>query len=208
MSADALIISGITGSAATTDIVEAAHHARSMLRSLGIPCENESTIRTPERLVRALTELTSGRDVDPAHHLETTFPPESDKPAMIIVPGIRFVSLCEHHMLPWVGTATTSYLPAPGARIVGLSKLPRLVKGFAARPQVQERLGEQIVNAINAKLTACIIHGSHSCMSLRGVRANGAHMVTSHLTGQYLDDPAVRAEFRSLSRIDQVEAGW
>jgi GTP cyclohydrolase I len=122
---------------------------------------------------------------------------------MIIVPGVPFVSLCEHHLLAFTGTATLAYVPAPGARIVGLSKLARLAREYAARPQVQERLGDQIVQAIARNLNtagaACIIRSTHTCMTIRGVRAAGAAMVTSHLTGEFRENAAMRAEFLQLA---------
>jgi GTP cyclohydrolase I len=194
------------------DLTQAARHARAMLACLGIACDDEHTIRTPERFVRAMAEMTAGRHRDPRRYLDVTFPAEPTDPGMIVVPGIRFVSLCQHHLLPWVGTAAVAYIPAPGARIVGLSKLARMTKEFAARPQVQERLGQQIVHAIDTKLSvigaACVIRGSHSCMSLRGARAQGAYMVTTHMLGVFHDDPAVRAEFLSLIPTTQPDHNW
>src|SRR5205807_5162993 len=111
----------------------------------------------------ALAELTSGLALDPARHLAVTFPPPSDDPPMVVVPGIPIVSVCEHHMLPFTGTATVAYLPA--GRIVGLSKLARVAQEYAARPQVQERLGDQIVVTIDRHLdtlgAACQIRAVH-----------------------------------------------
>ncbi|WP_211265429.1 GTP cyclohydrolase I [Actinacidiphila oryziradicis] len=194
------------------DLDLAARHARAMLACLGIACEDEHTIRTPERFVRAMAEMTAGRHRDPHRFLDVTFPAEPTDPGMIVVTGVRFVSLCQHHLLPWAGTASVAYIPAPGARIVGLSKLARLVKEFAARPQIQERLGQQIVHAIDTKLStigaACVIRASHSCMNLRGAHAQGAHMVTTHVLGAFHDDPTVRAEFLSLTPTTQLDHNW
>jgi len=110
---------------------------------------------------------------------------------------------CEHHLLPFTGTATIGYLPEPGARIVGLSKLARVTQEYAARPQVQERLGDQIVTAITSNLdtlgAGCILRAVHTCMTLRGARAAGAAMVTSHLTGRFRTDKAARDEFMILA---------
>jgi GTP cyclohydrolase I len=149
----------------------AIHHARAMLAELGIPCDDESTADTPARLVMALRDLTWGMRDDPARHLARTFPFESHDAGMIAVPGIEFVSVCEHHILPFTGTATVAYIPTPGARIVGLSKLPRLVLGYAARPQMQEHLGRQIVDTITYRLdtvgAAVSIRSVHTCMTLR-----------------------------------------
>lgn len=181
----------------------AVGHARQLLAHLGVLDGGESTADTPARFVRALRELTRGVHTDPARHLARTFPPESDDPGMIVVPGVRFVSVCEHHLLPFAGTATVGYLPTPGARIVGLSKLARIVQEYAARPQVQERLGQQIVAALTGRLdtlgAGCVIRSEHSCMTLRGARATGACMVTSHLAGAFRDDPTARAEFLALA---------
>ena len=178
-------------------------HARAMLAKLGIPCNNDSTEATPARFVKALMELTEGARLDPARHLQVTFAPTSDDPGMIIATGVPFTSLCEHHLLPFTGTATVGYLPAKGARIVGLSKLARVAQEFAARPQVQERLGDEIVTALATHLetlgAACVLRATHSCMTLRGARATGAGMVTSHLRGVFRDKPEVRAEFLQLA---------
>jgi GTP cyclohydrolase IA len=180
----------------------AQHHAAALIAALGVP-DTEATQDTPRRLAAALVELTRGLHVDPDRHLAVTFAPETDDPGMIVVTGIPFVSLCEHHMLPFTGTATVAYLPTPGARIVGLSKLARLVTDYAARPQVQERLGHQITHAITERLDAlgagCMIRANHSCLTLRGAHATGAVMVTSHLAGAFRDDPTIRSEFLNLA---------
>lgn len=183
---------------------DAYWHARQMLAALGIPCDDESTAHTPARLVRALRDMTWGMREDPARHLARTFPVDGDDAGMIAVPGIGFTSLCEHHVLPFTGTATVAYIPAAGARVVGLSKMPRLVQGYAARPQMQERLGRQILDAITQNLdtigAAVTIRSVHTCMTLRGPRVTGAEMVTDHLAGVFKADPAVRAEFLDLAR--------
>lgn len=186
------------------DVAAATGHATAMLAALGLTDGSEDTAETPARFVKALAEMTSGLTVDPARHLARTFPAKSDNPGMILVPDIRFTSVCEHHLLPFVGTACVGYLPAPGARIVGLSKLARVVQEYAARPQVQERLGEQVVDAITGTLdtvgAGCVIRSEHSCMTLRGAKAEGAFMVTSHLAGAFRDDATMRGEFLTLAR--------
>ena len=180
------------------DLTTITAHTRALLLALGVDPTRLQTADTPHRWARALIELTRGLTVDPTRHLRVTFPPESDTPGLIAVAGIRFCSLCEHHMLPFAGTATVAYLPAPGAPIVGLSKLARLVGDYATRPQVQERLGEQIVTAITTRLdtqgAGCLIRSAHTCMTSRGVHAHDAVMVTSHLTGLLDTDERLRAE--------------
>lgn len=185
------------------DNTTAEQHARAMLTALGIACDREQTLDTPRRLVAALNELTAGIELDPARHLARTFPgeaPTKDQ-GMVTVVGIPLVSLCEHHMLPFVGTAAVAYLPVD--RIVGLSKIARMVAEYAARPQVQERLGWQIVEAIVSRLdtlgAACVLRSRHCCMTLRGACATSGEMVTSHLTGLFKDDAAARGEFLTLA---------
>jgi GTP cyclohydrolase IA len=186
-----------------TDTDQAEFHVRAALTLLGLPCEDESTRDTPGRFVRAYEELTAGLRVDPDRHFTRTFPPPSDDPGMIIVPRVPITSLCEHHLLPFQGTATLGYLPSPGARVVGLSKLARVAQEYAARPQMQERLGDQIVQAITRNLATagagCVLTSVHACMTIRGARATGAAMTTSHLVGAFREDAALRAEFLHLS---------
>ncbi|WP_371517653.1 GTP cyclohydrolase I [Kitasatospora sp. NBC_01300] len=186
----------------TIDLTGATEHAAGLLAALGIPCDTESTAATPRRMAKALAELTAGVRLDPARHLAVTFPSEGERAGLIAAVGVPFVAMCEHHVLPFPGHATVAYLPTPGARIVGLSKLARLVQEFAARPQVQERLGRQVVDALGAYLdiqgAACLIRSQHACMTLRGARAHGAAMVTTHLTGALHADPARRSEVLAL----------
>jgi len=181
----------------------ATKYARAMLDELGIDCHSDSTEATPARFVKALLELTYGLHVDPTRHLRVTFEPASDDPGMIIARDVPFVSVCEHHLLLFTGTATVAYLPKPGARIVGLSKLARVAQEYGARPQVQERLGDQIVSALTDHLdtlgAACIIRSAHSCMTCRGARATGAAMVTSHLRGVFREKHEARAELMMLA---------
>ncbi|MFB8235513.1 GTP cyclohydrolase I [Kitasatospora purpeofusca] len=185
------------------DLAVATQHAAGLLAALGISCDSESTADTPRRMATALAELTAGVHRDPVRHLEVTFPSETDRPGIIAAVDVPFVALCEHHVLPFPGRATVAYLPKPGARIVGLSKLARLAQEYAARPQVQERLGEQVVQALvdNLKVegAACLIRSQHACMTLRGARAHDAAMVTSHLVGMFREDPALRAEVLALA---------
>lgn len=157
---------------------------------------------TPARVVKALTEMTAGRDAKPGDLLATTFDLGSHAAAdeLVILTAIPFHSLCEHHLLPFSGTATVAYLPA-GSRVVGLSKLARLVDLFARRLQVQERLTTQVAQALmdhaGARGAACIVTGTHHCMCARGVRVEG-RMVTSSLLGVLRENPEARAELMAL----------
>ncbi len=181
----------------------AVRAAAELMDALGLERSTIGTEETPRRFAAALRELTEFALVDPTDLLERTFPPDvaGDDPGMVAVTDIPFVSVCEHHLLPFTGTATIAYLPQAGAELVGLSKIPRLVIALARRPQVQERLGAQIVESLCSRLqvdgAAAVLSAQHSCMALRGVKAD-ARMVTSHLRGAFKDDPAVRAEFLAL----------
>lgn len=153
---------------------------------------------TPARVVKAWAEMTDGYEQDPASILARTFDEHSDE--MVLVTGIDFVSLCEHHILPFTGTAAVGYLPS--SNVVGLSKIPRLVHAYAHRLQVQERLTNQIATAITKHLQphgcGVLITAHHSCMSCRGIRQANAQMTTSALHGSFRDDPQVRSEFLTL----------
>ena len=181
--------------------------ATDLMTELGIPHAGDGLAETPARFAAALAELTAGlREPDPAAHLGRTFEPGGPHPSMICAAGIEFVSVCEHHLLPFYGTAAVAYLPQPGARVAGVSKLARLVTGYAARPQMQERLGRQITDAITTRLdtqgAGCLITAVHTCMTLRGARAgHNARMVTNHLTGRFLNEHPVRDEFLTLARL-------
>ncbi len=170
-------------------------HVYALLRELGEDPWREGLRDTPARVVRALRELTRGYQLEPAVILGTTFDVAHDQ--MIHVRGITVQSLCEHHMLPFVGTAHVAYVP--GDRVVGLSKIPRLVHAFAARLQVQERLTDQIADAMMEHLAprgvGVRLTCSHMCMTLRGVKeSSAAGMTTTALAGCFRA-PEVRAEF-------------
>ena len=171
-----------------------------LLQHLGEDPNREGLLDTPKRVVKALAEMTEGYHQDPASILSTVFDEQHDQ--MVVLEGIEFTSLCEHHMLPFVGTATVGYIP--NGRVVGLSKLARIVECFARRLQVQERMTDQIADAITEQLhprgVGVVIRAHHSCMGCRGVRKPAALMTTSSLAGLIKDDPAARAEFLSFSR--------
>lgn len=173
---------------------------RALLALVGDDPDREGLLDTPARVVKAYREL-CGAPGDPETLLSKVFQIE-DADSVVAVGPIEFVSVCEHHLLPFTGTAWIAYIPAAD-KVVGLSKLPRLLQHYAARPQVQERLGAQVTAAmdkyLDAKGSACVIKSSHSCMALRGVKVSGAQMVTSSLTGAFRDDPRTRAEFLALT---------
>jgi GTP cyclohydrolase I len=158
---------------------------------------------TPSRVVRAYEEWFEGYDQDPAELLERTFDEIGGYSEAVEMHGIRFHSFCEHHMAGIEGTAHIAYLPA--GRVVGISKLARVVEAFARRLQIQERLTDQIAAAIDGALrplgVAVVLEGQHGCMTSRGVRLHGARMVTKCMLGSYRDDPALRREFLTSSGL-------
>ena len=173
---------------------------RLLLRLIGEDPHREGLRRTPLRVKRALQFLTSGYKVDPAKILNRAFKVKHDE--MVIVKDIDFYSLCEHHLLPFFGKCHIAYMP--DKRILGLSKIPRLVDAFAHRLQVQERLTVQIAEAINEHLrplgVACVIEASHLCMMMRGVQKQNARAVTSSMLGAFRTSDKTRTEFLTLIR--------
>lgn len=157
--------------------------------------QSSSMQDTPRRFVKALVELTEGYEMNPEEILTRVFEQEFDE--MIVVSDIDFTSLCEHHLLPFIGTATVGYIP--NGSVVGLSKIPRVVDCYARRLQLQERMAVEIADAIETVLkpqgVGVILKAAHQCMSCRGVRKPGARMITSVLRGEFKSDPTVRAEF-------------
>jgi GTP cyclohydrolase IA len=185
--------------AAPPDVVDldaAERAAGDFLHALGIGTENESRRETPRRMARAYAELFSA----PAFDL-TTFPNDEGYDELVLARAIPVRSVCEHHLLPFTGIAHVGYLP--GERILGLSKLARVVTYFAARPQVQERLTKQVANWLEDNLAphgvGVVIEAEHTCMTLRGVQATGSSTVTSALLGTVRDDPRSRQEFFALA---------
>lgn len=178
--------------------IEAA--VREILIAVGEDPDRDGLLDTPSRVAKAYTETLSGYGEDPSNHLERQF--EVDHREMVIVRDIPFSSTCEHHMLPFIGRAHVAYIPGPGGKVCGLSKLSRLVDGYARRLQVQERLNMQVADALMSRLGACgaivVIEAEHLCMTVRGVRKPGAMTATSAVRGQLKDDPASRAEALSL----------
>lgn len=187
----------ITHSQRDLDLEAAKVAAEEFLIALGIDIDDESTLETPQRMARAYAEMLSVPDFD-----LTTFPNDEAYDELVLVENIPVQSLCEHHMLPFVGVAHVGYLP--GDRILGLSKFARLVDFHSRRAQTQERLTKQIADHVQRSLSphgvGVVIEAEHTCMSLRGARVAGARTVTSTLFGRLRDDSASRAEFLALAR--------
>jgi GTP cyclohydrolase IA len=180
----------------------AEQSVRALLRYIGENPNRDGLLDTPRRVARAWSEMTVGYGEDVAALLARQFDQE-DMPygGIVALRKVPFASLCEHHLLPFVGEADVAYIPGYG-RIVGLSKLARLVDAYARRLQVQERMTIQIVEALEEHLTpkasACIIRADHTCMTIRGVQKTSGGMVTSELRGAFKDDARARAELLHL----------
>ena len=168
-----------------------------LLRFIGEDPQRDGLADTPARVVKAWREMTAGYEEDPAEILSRTFDETSDE--MIILRGISFYSTCEHHLLPFYGEAQVGYLPG---RVVGISKLARLVNCFARRLQIQERMTRQIAEAIeqhlDAKGVGVVLRAHHLCMGCRGVKQEQTEMVTSSMLGKLRNDASTRAEFLRL----------
>jgi len=167
-----------------------------LLAAVGEDPGRDGLLRTPQRVADMYGELLSGQFEDPSAHLQVTFDVGHDE--MVMEREIAFASVCEHHLMPFVGRAHVAYIPGPDGRITGLSKLARLVDSYSRRLQVQERLTSQIADTIQAVLeprgVLVVIEAEHLCMSMRGVRKPGAITVTSAVRGQFRDSAATRAE--------------
>jgi GTP cyclohydrolase I len=177
---------------------EAEEAISTLLRFIGEEPERDGLRDTPARVVKAWREMTAGYAEAPAEILARTFEESSDE--MIILRGISFYSTCEHHLLPFYGEAVVGYLPG---KVVGISKLARLVECFAKRLQIQERMTRQIAEAVETHLEArgvgVVLRAHHLCMGCRGVRQEETEMVTSSMLGKLRSDPASRSEFLKLT---------
>src|SRR6059058_4154015 len=176
-----------------------AKHVEHILKELGEDAQREGLAKTPERVAASLKYLTSGYDKKVEDVLNgAMFVEEYDE--MVIVKDIDFASLCEHHLLPFVGRCHVAYMP--NRKIIGLSKIPRLVEMFSRRLQVQERLTTQIANTLNEALqprgVAVVVEAIHLCMVMRGVEKQNSKAVTSAMLGAFRDRPETRAEFMEL----------
>lgn len=173
---------------------------REILLAIGEDPDRDGLVETPARVARFYEEVCAGLREDPSAHVRKVF--DADHDEMVMVRDIPMYSMCEHHLVPFIGKAHVAYIPSEHGHITGLSKIGRLVDGYARRPQVQERLTKQIADAINETLeprgVLVVVEAEHLCMSMRGVRKPGATTVTSAVRGTMASDPATRAEAMSL----------
>lgn len=184
----------------TAEDAEAA--VRTLIQWAGDDPDREGLQDTPARVARSYRELFAGYESDPREYLKRTFEEVGGYDELVVLKDIRLVSFCEHHMLPVIGRAHVGYLPTN--RVVGISKLARVVQGFARRLQIQEKLTAEIAVAIQEILepqgVGVVIEAEHSCMTLRGVNTPGSTLTTSRLLGVIRDDPRTRQEFLRLAR--------
>ena len=180
----------------TVDRPRIERAVREILVAIGEDPDRDGLLDTPARVARMYEEICSGLREEPSAHLRKVF--EADHDEMVMVRDIPLYSLCEHHLVPFIGKAHVAYIPNMQGRITGLSKVARLVDGFARRPQVQERLTQQIAGALDRTLeprgVLVVIEAEHLCMSMRGVRKAGSSTVTSAVHGVFRDNPASRME--------------
>ena len=181
---------------------EAEAAVRTLIKWAGDDPDREGLLDTPARVARSYKELFQGYESDPRADLERAFEEVGGYNQLVVLKDIRFVSFCEHHMLPVVGVAHVGYLPTD--RVVGISKLARVVRGYAKRLQIQEKMTAEIATAIEEVLrpqgVGVVIEAEHSCMTLRGVNVPGAKLTSSALLGVVKDDPRTREEFLRLTR--------
>ena len=179
---------------------EAEDAVRTLLRWAGDDPSREGLLDTPARVVRSYEEFFAGYDVDPTELLKRTFEETDGYDEMVLLKDIRFESHCEHHMAPIIGKVHIAYLPK--SRVIGISKLARLVELYAKRLTIQEKMTSQIANALNDILqpegVAVVIEAAHQCMTTRGVHKPGVSMVTSRMLGAFRENPSTRREFLSM----------
>jgi len=196
--------SSTTGAVTSSEVdlprIEAA--VREILEAIGEDPGRDGLLATPRRVARMYAEVFSGLREDPVHHLEVQF--EADHDEMVMVRDIPFYSMCEHHLLPFVGKAHVAYVPGDSGKITGLSKLARLVEAYARRPQVQERLTSQVadklVEVLEPRGALVVVEAEHQCMSMRGVQKPGALTITSAVRGLFLSE-ATRSEAMQLIAV-------
>jgi len=187
--------------ASAVDQARAEAAVRELLIAIGEDPDRDGLKRTPARVASAYAEIFAGLSVaDPDAVLETTFDENHDE--LVLVKDIPLYSICEHHLVPWHGSAAVGYIPGEDGRITGLSKLARVVDLYAKRPQVQERLTSQVADAVMRRLepqgVVVVVQAEHLCMAMRGVRKPGSITVTSAVRGIFKDDPRSRAEALGL----------
>jgi GTP cyclohydrolase IA len=197
---DTPVLDGKGDATTGVDIPRIERAVREILVAIGEDPDRDGLLRTPNRVAEMYAEVFRGLHEDPSRHLIVTF--EANHDEMVLVRDIALYSMCEHHLVPFHGRAHVAYIPGDDGRITGLSKLARLVDGFAKRPQVQERLTTQIADAIVDVLQPrgafVMIEAEHLCMSMRGVRKPGTLTLTSAVRGLFKDNAATRAEVMSL----------
>ena len=180
----------------SVNIEQIEKSVREILVAIGEDPERNGLLETPRRVAKMYEELFTGLQADPSAHLQVTFDEQHDE--MVMVRDIPFTSLCEHHLVPFMGRAHVAYIPGEAGKITGLSKLARLVEGFARRLQVQERMTSQIADSLDEVLAPrgalVVIEAEHLCMSMRGVRKPGTVTVTSAVRGVFRTDVATRSE--------------
>ena len=197
--------------AVSTDVTreQAEDAIRVLLRWAGEDPSREGLLDTPKRVVKAYSDWFSGYAIDPADYLRRTFEEVAGYDEMVVLRDIEFESHCEHHMAPIIGRAHVGYLPTN--KVVGISKLARVVEAYARRFQVQEKLTAQIAHTIQDVLAprgvAVVVEASHQCMTTRGVHKTGVSMVTSQMLGDFRDDARTRAEFMKIIQYPRYQRG-
>jgi GTP cyclohydrolase I len=183
---------------AGVDVERIEKAVKEIILAVGEDASREGLRRTPERVAKMYVELLKGMREQPSRHLERVFTEKYDE--IVLLRDIPFYSICEHHMMPFIGSANVAYLP--DGKVLGVSKLARIVDSFAHRLQVQERLTDQIADflmaGLNPRGAAVVLEASHSCMTIRGIRKPGSVMVTSSLRGIFKKDPKSRSEIMTL----------
>ena len=186
------------GSAGRVDLARIRRAVREILLAVGEDPDREGLVETPERVARMYSEVFSGIHQDPAVHLSKVFTQKYDE--LVLIKDIRFESTCEHHLLPFIGKAHVAYIP--NGKVVGLSKIPRVIDVLSKRPQLQERLTEEVADLLmgqlGAKGVAVVMEATHTCMTIRGVHKPGSSLITSALRGACKDRAATRAEVLAL----------
>ncbi len=184
----------------SVDMERAENAVRELLHAIGEDPDRDGLHETPKRVAAMCSEIFAGIEQDPSQHLEVTFAAGHEE--MVMVKDIPFGSMCEHHLIPFLGKAHVAYIPGREGRITGLSKLARLVEGYARRLQVQERMTTQIADAMEAVLSPrgvlVVVEAEHLCMAMRGVKKPGTMTITSAVRGVFRDDPRTRLEAMSF----------